>query len=64
MAVDKGDANAMNLYGQMQMQWIFDGVRYFKMALDKGNMNAMCNYAVKLYKGDDIKSDKKEDMNY
>ena len=46
------------------MQWIFDGVRYFKMALDKGNMNAMCNYAVKLYKGDDIKSDKKEDMNY
>ena len=51
----KGDGIAVNKK---------EAVRYYKMAADKGNENAMFIYAAMLYKGDGIAVNKIEAARY
>ena len=63
---DNGNVESMFLYGMMLCKGIGapinkkEGIKYYKMAIEKGHQGAMLNYAIMLHDGDGIPVDKKE----
>ncbi|KAK8895332.1 hypothetical protein M9Y10_023792 [Tritrichomonas musculus] len=53
--LQKGDGIAMNKR---------EAIRYYKMAIDKGSVNAMYNYGLMLVNGDGIAVNKREAARY